>query len=209
MTEHQPPKERQRKSQQLDPQHWVERHGDYLYRYALRTVRSPQAAEDIVQESLLAAWRGRDRFAGLAKERSWLTSILKRKVIDWLYASSRRRAKMAGTDSPTTDRTDDPFDKHGKWRNAPKRWQNTRPDADTDREEFWAIIQSCSNKLPVKLREVFYLCHLDERDTTDVCEDIGVTPNNLWVMLHRARLGLWQCLSKKWFGLETSDTKGS
>src|SRR5262249_55627616 len=67
-----------------DPGGWVERHGDYLYRFAAAAVRHRQAAEDLVQETLLAAWRGRTGFAGGASERTWLTAILKRKVVDWL-----------------------------------------------------------------------------------------------------------------------------
>ena len=78
----------------LAPDAWVDRHGGYLYRYALGRVRRQEVAEELVQETLLAAWRGRAGFAGRSSERSWLTAILKRKVIDWLRATVRERDRV-------------------------------------------------------------------------------------------------------------------
>ncbi len=189
----------------IDPQRWVDRHGDYLYRYALRNVRRPEVAEDLVQEALLAAWRGRDRFAGRAKERSWLTAILKRKVIDWLRRTVRERNRKADGEPDTV--ADAPFNGSGKWRTQPKRWASGTPESASDREEFWDIVRGCSDKLPPRLREVFVLWHLDETPSDEVCRTVDITPSNLWVMLHRARLRMWQCLTKNWYGLEPTTRK--
>ena len=199
------PIEPRRNERDIDPQRWVDRHGDYLYSYALRTVRRAEAAEDLVQETLLAAWRGRAGFVGRAKERTWLTAILKRRVIDWLRRTVRERSQSGGE---SDGRAVDPFDKRGMWRAAPKRWKSDAPDSDADREEFWAVIRRCSDKLSPRLRDAFVLWHLDERAGEDVCREIGINPSNLWVMLYRARLGMWQCLSKHWYGQESSDREG-
>ena len=183
----------------IDPQQWLDRHGDFLYRYALRKVVREDLAEDLVQETLLAAWRGRERFAGRAKERSWLTAILKRKVIDWLRRTIRERKNSA---SDTDRRVDGLFTRSGKWRTSPKRWVSDTPESDTDRLEFWNALHGCTDKLPARLREVFVLWHLDETPGDEICETVAITPTNLWVMLHRARLRMWQCLSKNWYGLD-------
>jgi len=185
----------------IDPLQWVERHGDYLYRYALRLVRKPDAAEDLVQETLLVAWRGRDQFAGRAQERSWLTAILKRKVIDWLRKRIRERDRLTFGEADSF--TDDMFSKSGKWKKSPKRWNQGAPETESDREEFWETIHACSDKLPLKLRDAFVLWHLEDQSSAEVCQKLKVRPTHLWVILHRARLRMWHCLSKKWYGLET------
>ena len=190
----------------IDPQRWVDNHGDYLYRYALRNVRRPDVAEDLVQETLLAAWRGRDGFVGRAKERSWLTAILKRKVIDWLRLTIRERKHRAA--GGPDERGHDPFGRSGKWRTSPKRWLTETPDSDAERAEFWDVIHGCVSKLPPRLRETFVLWHLDEKPGDEVCQAIDITPGNMWVMLHRARLRMWQCLTKNWYGLEPTNEKG-
>src|SRR5215218_10549615 len=79
-----------------DPRAWLADHGDYLYRYALAAARDREAAEDLVQETLLAAWRARAEFAGRASERTWLTAILKRKAVDWLRRRVRERLRTGG-----------------------------------------------------------------------------------------------------------------
>ncbi len=183
-----------------DPRTWFERHGDYLYRFAMARVRRSDVAEDLVQEALLAAWKARDEFNGQASERTWLTVILKRKAIDWLRRRVREPLHAA---PPPTDRfADDLFDRRGEWKSAPGRWDRGGAVEPLDREEFWATLHACLDKLPDRLHEVFVLRYLDEAESDEVCRELGLTPSNLWVMLHRARLRMWWCLSKNWFGEE-------
>ncbi|VTR92902.1 rna sigma-24 ecf subfamily : RNA polymerase, sigma-24 subunit, ECF subfamily OS=Methyloglobulus morosus KoM1 GN=MGMO_177c00220 PE=4 SV=1: Sigma70_r2: Sigma70_r4_2 [Gemmata massiliana] len=185
----------------LDPHTWVERHGDYLYRFAVAHVRRTDAAEDLVQDALLAAWKAQDRFDGAASERTWLTAILKRKVIDWLRKQVRER--LAADPGTGPDRfTDDLFTRRGEWRAPPGLWARGHPAEVLDREEFWDALHGCLGKLPVRLHDVFALRYLDEAASEDVCRELGLTPANFWVMLHRARLRMWWCLSKNWFGTE-------
>lgn len=196
------PTDRPRRDAPLDPQGWVDRHGDYLYRYAVGRVRRGEVAEDLVQEALLAAWRGRAKFGGRASERSWLTAILKRKLIDWLRATVRQRGRTAPGDDDWSDRL---FTGSGKWKTAPDDWASDAPDAGLGRAEFWDTVRGCADKLPARLRDVFVLWHLDERPGDEVCRAVKVTPANLWVMLHRGRLRMWRCLTRAWYGRDPDD----
>jgi RNA polymerase sigma-70 factor (ECF subfamily) len=183
----------------LDPRQWLDRHGDHLYRFALARVRTLSVAEDLVQETLLAAWQARAGFAGQASERSWLTAILKRKVVDWV----RRRVRERAVESPPEDAeeaTFEPFDRTGHWKKSPKNWGRGDPAEHLDRAEFWATLHACLGKLPPRLHDVFVLRYLDEQSGEQVCRDLGLTPTNFWVMLHRARLRMCWCLSMNWFG---------
>jgi RNA polymerase sigma-70 factor (ECF subfamily) len=183
----------------LDPRGWLDRHGDHLYRFALARVRAPGVAEDLVQETLLAAWQARAGFAGAASERSWLTAILKRKVVDWVRHRVRERAVASSADDPE-EAEFDPFDRGGHWKKSPADWARGNPAEHLNRAEFWATLHACLGKLPPRLHDAFVLRYLDERPGEDVCKDLGLTPANLWVMLHRARLRMSSCLSANWFG---------
>ncbi|WP_459557905.1 sigma-70 family RNA polymerase sigma factor [Lacunimicrobium album] len=177
------------------PVTWFERHGDYLYSFAFIRVRHAESAEDLVQDSLLAAWKNRAEFNHESSERTWLTAILKRKVIDFL----RRRIREQVTSQPQTDQfVTDLFDRRGEWKTRPGRWN--RDSVETlDREAFWMTTRDCLSKLPPRLHDVFVLRYLDNVAAEQVCQEMQITSSNLWVMLHRARVRMWWCLSKNWF----------
>ena len=181
----------------LDPATWVDAHGDYLYRFALVRVRDRDAAEELVQDSLLAALTARHSFGGRCSERSWLTAILKRKVIDWLRMSVRQRARQ----EPLPDKwIAAQFSHSGKWKAKPDEWAADDPGRSMTRDEFRAALAACLDHLPARLRHAFVLRHVDERTADEVCKAVGASAPNLWVMLHRARLRLWRCLTVNWFG---------
>jgi RNA polymerase sigma-70 factor (TIGR02943 family) len=180
-----------------DPARWVDEHGDYLFRFALSRLRRREAAEDLVQETFLAALRARERFAGASSERTWLVGILKRKIVDHLRRTGREQP--AG-DLAAVDRwADGLFDERGHWRKKPGKWP-ADPSAALEKTEFWSIFSRCLGKLPERLANAFVLREVEELDSHEVCKVLGVSANNLWVMLHRARLGLWRCLEINWFG---------
>lgn len=181
----------------VDPTTWVDRHGDYLFRYALARLRRREAAEDVVQETFLAAVRGKDQFAGASSERTWLVAILKRKIVDQLRRKHRERPASELTDADGW--ADDLFDARGHWKEKPARWASD-PGAAFEREEFWAAFRVCLGKLPGRLSDAFTLREVEAMDGPDVCKALNISASNLWVMLHRARLRLWQCLGNNWFG---------
>ena len=176
---------------------WIEQYGDHLYRYALLRIRSVEDAEDLVQETLLAGFRARKQFAGRSAVRSWLTAILKRKIVDWHRAKGRRESAL--DPRPAEDLLDQLFDERGKWRESPGSW-GTEPESVVQRKEFWQVLRRCLARLPVRMSHVFTLHEIEERSNQEVREALRISASNLWVLLHRARLGLSRCLDVHWFG---------
>lgn len=192
----------------LDPERWVDEHGDYLYHYAISRLRDPVRAEDFVQETLLAALRSRERFEGRSSERSWLTGILKNKMLDHFRTAGR---ETSFTDvafySEEEDRTfhNDAFPNHWNHEEAPTEW--TGAGGALDREEFWRVFERCRMKLPDRIARVFVLREVDDLSSEEICSTLNISPSNLWVMLHRARLALRRCLEVHWFGNPCSPGK--
>jgi RNA polymerase sigma-70 factor (ECF subfamily) len=179
-----------------DPEQWVDRHGDRLYRYALLRVRRPDVAADLVQETFAEAWQARASFAGRSAEATWLTGILRHKVIDHLR---RTRREVAGTEPPLAEADDPFFTRRGFWRHYPGRWPGD-PRIGLERDEFWAAVRACLDGLPDTLADAFLLREMDDVDAGEICQLLGISPTNLWARLHRARLRLRDCLTRRWFG---------
>jgi RNA polymerase sigma-70 factor (ECF subfamily) len=186
---------RQHAVNEASPAGWVDQHGDFLYRYALLRVGRPEAAEDLVQETFLAALRGRAQFRGDASERTWLVGILKHKVIDHLSSARRERPLSSLGDDSWEDEL---FDRKGHWKKGPGKW--TSPGAALESAELEKVLSGCLSKLPGRLAEAFTLSEMDEMSSAEVCKVLAVSAGNLWVMLHRARLRLCACLETSWFG---------
>jgi RNA polymerase sigma-70 factor (ECF subfamily) len=185
-----------------DPATWLDTHGDSLYRFALQRVRDPATAEDLVQETLLAAWHARDKFAGKSAERTWLIAILKNKLIDHLRRS-RREAPLPDADLGD-EVVDTMFAEHdGHWARTPAAW--SKPDDALEQAEFWKILQACLEALPARHAQAFNLSEIDGLSTDQLCKVLEVQPSNVWVMLHRARLRLRECLELRWFGLASEN----
>lgn len=184
-------------SAELNPHTWLDQHGDFLYRYALARLGRAEAAEDLVQETFLAALRGRQQFQGNSSERTWLVGILKHKIIDQLRRQHREQpVSDLGADAADSEL----FDSKGHWKKMPRAWN--APDANLENAEFWTAFGRCLSKLPGRLAQAFSLREIDDLASREICETLAVTPGHLSVLLHRARLGLWRCLSANWFANE-------
>ncbi len=180
-----------------DPDVWVDRYGDQLYRYALIRLRDPSLAEEVVQDTFLSALKAIDQFQGRGDFGAWLMGICKRRVIDVLRARSRTTHIEADEDS--TDPAERLFDRTGKWRVDPGQWLTT-PDREVERAEFWRMLDKCLQKLPPRHAALFTLRELDGLSTEELCNEFGITRSNLWVILHRARLALADCLRNYLYG---------
>ena len=180
------------------PDLWVDEHGDCLYRYALMRVRRPDVAEDLVQETLLVAVRTIESFAGRSTERSWLVGILKNKVCDYFRKLGR---ETSFTDMEFfSDEHSDKFDGNDFWihENGPVEWKPEGEEA-LNRAEFWAALRGCLGKLPPRVADVFAMREIDDVPSKEVCAALNISDANLWVMLHRARMALRQCLEMNYF----------
>jgi RNA polymerase sigma-70 factor (TIGR02943 family) len=189
-----------------DPDRWVDDHGDCLYRYALARVRTPEVAQDLVQEVFLAALRSSEKFEGRSSERSWLCGILKNKIIDY-YRKLGRETSFTDMESLSDD--SDKFVPEGWWihANGPKDWKPA-PDVVAHRSEFWATMRRCLGKLPDRIANVFMLREMEELSTKEICETLTISESNLGVMLHRSRLALRECLEMNWFEKEKRNATG-
>lgn len=190
------------KGHTLEPQHWVEKYGDYLFNFAIVRVNDREKAEDLVQETFLAGLKGKDRFMGKSNERTWLTSILKRKVID-IYRKqySSRESSLDAYELDVSDgdfyRSEDPFKGHWLDGKGPNSY-SLLPEGEMEKEELARFIQQCIEGLPPQMGAAFIMKMIDEEDSDKICKELGITPSNLWVMLHRARLRMRDCLENKW-----------
>lgn len=185
-----------------NPDTWVDQHGDCLYRYALARVGEPGVAEDLVQETFLAALRGLDGYAGQSSERTWLTAILKHKILDWFRRKNRERPVQATSSAPDPAKPD--FDSAGWWQNLPASWGNN-PGAALEEEEFWDVFRACMGKMPNRLAAAFALREIEELSTDEISQQLDITTGNLGVILHRARLALRRCLEANWFHTDTAE----
>ncbi|MGB9689011.1 sigma-70 family RNA polymerase sigma factor [Thermogutta sp.] len=170
-----------------DPAEWVDQYGDVLFRFALSRLRDPDAAEEVVQETFVAALRARHQYSGEGSERAWLTGICRRKIVDYIRRRNRPDAATGGEQD--NDPSAEFFDAKGNWRFDP-RIMGGRPEAAMEREEFWEAFRSCLKRLPQRQADVFMLREFDELSGDQICKELGITSSNLWVLLHRARLRL-------------------
>ncbi|MFY9271070.1 MAG: sigma-70 family RNA polymerase sigma factor [Candidatus Manganitrophaceae bacterium] len=183
-----------------NPETWVESYGDILYRFALLRLRDPKLAEDAVQETLLSALQSHDRFLGQSSEQSWLIGILKHKIIDH-FRKTGRESPMEEI-APFGEESEGVFDENGHWRRdetGPAEW-NADPETLLERKEFWVTLDRCLEKLPARMANVFTLREIDGIESGAVCTALNISPSNLWVLMHRARMQLRQCLETHFFG---------
>lgn len=178
------------------PDQWLREHGDALYRFALSRLHDKEAAADLVQETMLAAWRGRDSFAGNASIRTWLIGILKHKIIDHIRKEIRGREL---SESLEGDPTSAWFADNGAWARPPTAWKDD-PEALCKSEQFNQTLEACLAKLPEKQHQVFRMREIIGEDTDTICKACDISATHLHVLIHRARMALRACLEFNWFG---------
>lgn len=174
----------------------VEGERGYLLRYASLQLRDRHAAEDAVQETLLAALVGESGFAGRSNLRTWLTGILKHKIVDAIRRAARETPVGAAADEELSE-FDAFFQDDGHWVENPVAWEN--PHASLDQKQFFAALEECLAGLPAKTAQAFMMREHMGFETDEICKELGVTPTHCWVLLYRARVALRQCLEANWF----------
>ena len=169
----------------------VERERPYLLRYASLQLRDAQAAEDAVQDTLLAALAGESGFGQRASLRTWLTGILKHKIIDAIRKGGRE------TQIESDEALEALFDAAGHWKSFPAEWDN--PDRSLEQKQFFAALEMCLEGLPEKTARAFLMREHMGLEADEICKELDVTPTHYWVLLHRARMALRKCLEMNWF----------
>ncbi len=179
---------------QIDPNKWISLYSDYLFNYTISRVNDREVAKDLVQDTFFAGLKSMKNFKGEASERTWLISILKRKIIDHYRKINSNKGKaevrMSYSDNENEgdwleERVADPFDK-----TAEDKIEN---------EELALAIHNCLSKLPIKQASVFRMKTIEGFETETICNELNITPSNLWVIIHRARTTMAECLENNWF----------
>lgn len=179
----------------INPNNWIDLYSDYLFNYTITRVSDREIAQDLVQDTFLAGLKSMKNFKGEASERTWLISILKRKIIDHYRKINSNKGKAEvrinySTDSESEgdwleERVADPFDK-----TAEDTLQNS---------ELGDAIHNCLGKLPQKQADVFKMKTILGYETEVICNELNITASNLWVIIHRARTAMASCLKENWF----------
>ena len=173
-------------------------HRSYLLRFARLQLRNDAWAEDAVSETLLAALSKPQSFANRSQLKTWLVGILKHKVIDVL----RQRKREVSLDVEPGDGGEEldalAFKADGHFANAPADWGD--PQQELSSRQFFQVLEACTDKLPPAMGRIFLMREWLELSSEDICKELQLTPTNLYVQLHRARLRLRECLELNWFG---------
>jgi len=172
----------------------IEAQRPYLLRYASMELRNSDAAEDAVQETLLAALAAEASFAGRSNLRTWLTGILKHKIVDAIRRASRERPFESVDDESTIEDLEALFDETGHWREPPQAW----PEQALQEKQFLHALEKCLTALPARTAQAFLMREHLGFDTPDICKELGITSTHCWVLLYRARMALRECLEKGW-----------
>lgn len=168
-----------------------------LTRYAMRALRNAADAEDAVQDTLTAAMESPGNFAGRSSPTTWLLGILKHKIIDTFRRKSREAALDEVPETEWPNDSDALFASDGRWREAPASWGN--PEAALARSDFFQVLEGCIASLPERAARVFTMREVMGLEVSEICDVLGISPNNCFVLLHRARMKLRALLEQRWF----------
>ena len=178
----------------------LDQHRGYLLRVARMQLRDEALAEDVVQETLLAALSG-SGFSGKSSLRTWLTGILKHKIVDAIRKRQREPTVASAFGDIESELDIEDFDglfkDNGEWNARLTDWGD--PDAALNRRQFFEMMELCLEKLPPNTARVFMMREVMELETDEICKELAITANNLWVILYRARMSLRECVEQNWF----------
>lgn len=175
---------------------WVEQYADYLYTYALYRVPDVSVAEDMVQETFVAALSVRQKYKGKSSEKTWLTAILKNKIMD--FFRKRYRDNISLRENLDEQQSDAFFDGHDNWAIRPQEWKQN-PQKALEQSEFMDVLAKCLSAISPKQADAFRLRELSQADTDEICKVLDISATNYWVLMHRARLQIRHCLEVRWF----------
>jgi len=178
-----------------NPSNWLTLYGDYLFSYCMMRVNHRETAEDLVQETLISAFKSKESFRGDSSEATWLVAILKNKIIDHYRKKDVLKDADDYLEATESDFSKNFFEpKNGHWLAEKKP-----ADAEIQRGEFENVLNDCIRKMPPKLVPVFVAKFIDDEDSDEICKAHKISSSNYWVIIHRAKLLVRACLEKNWF----------
>jgi len=172
---------------------WVSDYSDMLYSYVVSRVSNSAEAEDLVQDTFVSAYKNIDSFKGDSAVKTWLFAILKNKIIDH-YRKQSTKKEFASSDAIENSF----FEKNGHWNASAPKQLVFNLDKEQENKELLFVIENCKNKLPKNFQAVFTLKYFEDMDSDEICKQLGISPSNYWVMIHRAKLIIRDCIEKNW-----------
>jgi len=185
---------------QLQPDQWISNHSDYLYRYTRTRIFNQEDALDFVQDTFYAAWQARASFKGDSSERTWLVSILKRKIIDYYRRKSVRNEVLADSACQDNGYFKNSGFMEGHWNKERAPKESSYEENNLEMQEFHKIINKCLSMLPALMAACFTLKTMEDLSTEEVCKELNISASNLWTSMHRAKLQLRDCMELNGFG---------
>ena len=179
----------------LNPEKWVPLYADYLFNYTISRINNHDQAKDLVQDTFFAALNAKDNFQGKASERTWLISILKRKIIDYYRKINSAKGKAEVKMNFYSE-----GEREGDWieERVPPDWI-AEVEKNIENDELTIALEKCINNLPEKYAMVFRMKTIQQFETEEICKELEITSSNLWVIIHRARTQLRKCMEDNWF----------
>ena len=176
---------------------WLTEYGDDMYSWAYYKTSSKETAEDLVQDTMVSAFKSFEKYKPGSNPKTWLYTILNNKIIDY-YRASNTKKSVNQTTLQGNKVEDDNFDSNGMWnRVQDPLWANTEEHL-LDNPLFLEVLTSCIDKLPSNWKGVVVGKYFHHKKGSQICKELGITSSNLWQMAHRAKLQLRTCLDKNW-----------
>ncbi len=178
----------------INPQNWLSKYGDSMYQYLLPRVNDSNEAQDILQDTFLSGLKGLSGYKGVASEKNWLFAIMKNKLIDYYRIKAKNQFIFQIPDLNSID--DEWFDIDGKWTTTkiPSTWESNI--SSFEKKEIQNIINICKENLNEMYKNVFVLKYLEGLESAEICKVLNISSSNYWVLLHRARLQMRECIEK-------------
>jgi RNA polymerase sigma-70 factor (ECF subfamily) len=171
-------------------------HRPRLLKFALTHLRNRAHAEDAVQDTLVAALEGARRFAGQSSLGTWLMGILRHKIVDHFRREGREARRAPQAEEEHVEALERVFREDGRWHAPPADWGD--PQSAFDRAELFEALERGLARLPEKTARAFRMREAMGLSTDEICRELGVSPQNCWIMLYRARMSLRECLEEYW-----------
>lgn len=178
---------------------WVHQFGDELFNWAYYKTSSKETAEDLVQETFMAAYHKIESFEGKSQPKTWLFSILNHKIIDYYRANSKvTKISIYKTEAFGNEYFNGLFNENNAWKNMNVNplWEKETSLLDDD--DFNRVLKNCFSELPEKWNIALTSKYLTDKKTPEICQELNINVTNYWQIVHRAKVLLKNCIELKW-----------
>lgn len=179
-------------------ENWIDQYSDDLIRWAEYRTGDANLAKDLVQDTFIAAYENLDKFKGDSNPKTWLSRILRNKIVDYFRSAYYRKNIFEGqpsdSDGPESQLFENQHWKKGVFDGA--AWEEE--DQLMDREDFKDLFQQCLKNLPPLWRDIIAAKFFAQQKGSEISQEFEISTSNYWQIIHRAKLSLKNCLEVYW-----------